>query len=187
MDIRPTTAHWGAVSKLFHWVLAALIIGMLIIGSQLENIEDTQLKFQLFQQHKSIGFTIMALAILRLGWRFANPVPPLPASLPTWQRLSSHASHLALYGLMILQPLVGWVMVSASGFAIPTKYFGLFVIPDIAPDNQALYEAMKTTHGILAWAFALILLVHVGAALKHHFIDKDTVLSRMLPGRPKKA
>ncbi|MGF1454015.1 MAG: cytochrome b [Alphaproteobacteria bacterium] len=182
-DWRPTDSHWGIIAKLIHWLMAVMIIGMLIVGTIMENMEFSDLKFELYQLHKSFGLTLMVLALIRLLWRVPGAVPALPATMPGWQRRASSVSHILLYGFMFAMPLSGWVMVSASDLGIQTSYFGLFDVPHLVEPDEDLEETMKRVHGLLAWGLVALLAVHLCAALKHHLVDRDAVLRRMLPGR----
>ncbi len=184
-DWRPSTQHWGIVTKTLHWLMAIMIIGLLAAGFIMEGLENSNpLKFQIYQIHKSFGLTIMVLAALRLIWRFTGETPPLPAGTPAWQVASAHASHVSLYGLMVLMPLSGYVMTSASTLGIPTKYFGLFTVPHLIERNADLSSTASEVHEIVAFAFIAVLSIHILAAIKHVLIDGDGVFARMLPGRP---
>ncbi len=184
IDWRPTHGHWGVVSKILHWTMALMIVTMLGLGFYMTSLEGlSEEKINLYQLHKSLGFTIGALAIVRLAWRAPGPVPILPTSMAVWQKACAHLLHVGIYGLMIAMPITGWIMSSASPLQVPTKYFGLFEIPHITGPNEALEDLMHETHEILAFTFIGLLTVHVLAAMKHHFVDDDTIFVRMLPGR----
>ncbi|WP_112322414.1 cytochrome b [Oceanibium sediminis] len=194
MSLKNTTTAWGWPARVLHWVMALMILAMLGVGTYMANFEkDLIARLELVQTHKSVGFTVFILALIRIGWRLANrDTPALPPAMPRWQKAASHASHLALYLLMLALPLSGWLMASSSPLndegaypmRIPNMVFGLFEMPDPFPvGSKALSDALYQLHGALALALELILLVHLGAALKHHFVDGDTVLSRMVSGR----
>lgn len=170
---------YGTIAKSFHWGMAALIIGMLALGLYMTGLPFSPDKLQLYGIHKAVGATILFLVALRLVWRLLNTVPPLPATLPAWQKWGAHLSHFGLYGLMFAMPLTGWLLSSAAGF--PVSVFGLFTLPNlVAPDPQ-LRELFEGAHEILANLLILLIVAHFGAALKHHVIDKDNILKRMLP------
>ena len=137
-------------------------------------------RFKAVPWHKAIGVTILALVLVRLFWRWTHPAPPLPTSLPAWERYAAHASHWALYALMIAVPLSGFLMSSALGFS--TVVFGLR-LPDLLERNRELGDSLKTLHFFLNKALLAVIALHFAAALKHHFIDRDGVLLRMLPWR----
>lgn len=178
-----TTQRYGTVAMSLHWLIAAAIIGMLIVGKYMHGLPDSNAdKFTLYQLHKSFGITILALTVVRIAWRLMHPAPPLPASMPVWERWAAHLSHFALYGFMLGLPLTGWLRVSADSLQIPTLWFGLFEVPHlpVGIDNDVAHVA-HDTHELLGNALILLLIVHVAAALKHHFWDRDSVLKRMLP------
>jgi cytochrome b561 len=172
-----------------HWVLAAAILFMLWLGLTMTSLEETDPRtFPLFQLHKSIGLTILTLSVVRLVWRLANPLPPLPAAMPRWERVSARAVHVLFYVLMIAIPLLGWATVSSAPLAVPTVWFGLFEWPhipflaDLPRAEKRLIEGpLAGTHGALAFSMLVLAGLHAAAALKHHFKDRDDVLKRMLP------
>lgn len=181
---------WGWVARLIHWVMAALILFQLGLGIWMTWIlTDPLVQFGWVQTHKSWGFVIFALALLRVVWRVSNrQAPEVPASMPVWQVRASAASHLALYVLIFVLPLSGWVMSAASPVQdllnIENMVFGLFAMPDPwVPGVKAIESAASTVHGVAALLLVAILAVHVGAALKHHLVDRDDVLARMTLGR----
>jgi cytochrome b561 len=152
--------------------------------------------FRAYQLHKSIGLTVLALSLARLGWRLLNPPPPLPAAMPAWERIAAAATHWAFYALMIALPLSGWTYVSAgwsihenAALAVETRWFGLFTVPHLFGLDQAseatrasAAETALRAHWLLAWGALLLLALHVAAALKHQFVDRDGVMARMIPG-----
>lgn len=192
MTVQNTTAAWGWPARVIHWVMAFMILGLLAVGTWISNFEtDLVRQFQMTQTHKSIGFTVFVLAVLRVGWRLANRnTPALPTGMPRWQVVSSHLSHYALYALILIMPLSGWLMVTSSPLNDPDAYipvdnmvFGLFHMPDPYPrGSEALSETFHIVHSLAGKLMALILVAHAGAALKHHFVDRDTVLRRMITG-----
>jgi cytochrome b561 len=175
--------RYGAVATTLHWLIAAAIIGMLIVGKYMHGLPNTDPdKFVLYQLHKSTGITILALSLLRLVWRLTHAVPPLPAAMPAWERWAAHGMHFALYAAMVGMPLSGWARVSTDPIGIPTLWFGLFEVPHLPfgadRDLSYLFHEMHELGGNL---LILLLVGHVLAALKHHFWDRDNVLKRMLP------
>ena len=179
--------RYGAVAMTLHWLLALAVIGMLVLGKYMAGLaRDDPNRFDWIQLHKSIGITILVLSVARLAWRLINKVPPLPAHMPAWERFAAHASHVLLYVLIIGIPLSGWALASSSPLGIPTIWFGWFEIPHLPglqgfADQHAVEQNFRDTHEILGNLMILLLLIHVGAALKHHFWDRDSVLVRMLP------
>jgi len=178
MALRNTTRRWGAVSRLLHWLIVALIIVQVTLASLADDAPPLR-RLGLLARHKSFGLTILALAVLRLGWRWSNPTPDLPTTLKPYQRALARFTHVMLYLLLFAMPLSGWMMSSARGF--PVSWFGLFQLPDLVPKSKPLYEAMLTTHSILACVLGAVVTLHVAGALMHHFIKRDDVLRRMLP------
>jgi cytochrome b561 len=179
---------WGWPARLLHWGMAALIIGLLAVGTYMTGLDDLFARFELTQIHKSFGFVVFVLALARIAWRLANPSPVEPAAAKPWERTAARVSHGALYALMVLMPVSGWLMASASDlqemYGVRNMVFGLFELPDpFVPGDRALEETFKTIHAAGAVALALLLAVHVGAALKHHFVLRDDVLRRMTLGR----
>jgi cytochrome b561/polyisoprenoid-binding protein YceI len=179
MSVRNTPERWGAVSQLLHWLIVGLIAIQAALGLTGMMLPIGMEKLAVLARHKSVGITILALATLRLLWRWVNPTPPLPSNLKPYERWLAHGSHAALYALLFAMPLTGWIMSSARGFTV--SWFNLFQLPNLVPKSERLYEAMITTHATLAVALAVIVALHIGAALKHHFVLKDGTLRRMLP------
>jgi cytochrome b561 len=179
MNIRNTPTRWGHISQFLHWLIVGLIIVQVILGNWAESLPLGPKKIGVFAWHKSVGITILSLAVIRLLWRSANPTPLLPTTLKPYERVLAGLTHFGLYLLLFVQPLTGWMMTSARGFAV--SWFGFFQLPDFVPQNPALYEAMKAIHDTLALALYAIVFLHVAGAMKHHFMLKDDVLRRMLP------
>jgi cytochrome b561 len=178
-----SAVRYGTVAMTLHWLIAVAIIGMLIVGKYMHELPDSDAnKFALYQLHKSFGITILALTVVRIAWRLMHPAPPLPASMPMWERWAAHLSHFALYAFMLGLPLTGWLRVSTDLLQIPTLWFGLFEVPHLpVGPNDDISHVAHDTHELLGNALILLLIAHVGAALKHHFWDRDNVLKLMLP------
>ena len=181
---------YDSVAKTLHWLIAFAIVAMLVIGWTMTNIaKDNPYRFGLFQLHKSVGITILLLSLFRLYWRLTHPAPPLPIAMPAWEKFAARATHWIFYVLIIGMPLVGWAIVSASPFNLPTVLYGIIpwphlpVLPDLDPDSkkQAVH-LFDTMHDYGAYILASLLVLHVGAAHKHHWLDRDDVLTRMAPG-----
>jgi len=181
MQIRNTQQRYGAVAQLLHWAIVALIITQFVLASKADSLGLGPAKIAVLARHKSVGLTIFGLAVLRLLWRWFNPIPPAPANTPSWQMLAGRISHGMLYALILITPLLGWLMSSARNFSV--SWFGLFTLPDLVAPDKARYEFFHEAHETLALTLAAIAIVHALAALKHHFIDRDDVLRRMLPAR----
>lgn len=175
------SATYTRTAKSLHWLMALLLIGLLALGFYMQDLPLSPEKLQLYAWHKWAGVSAFLLVLLRLSWRLAHTPPPLPASMPRTMQLAAHAGHLLLYGLMIVIPLSGWLMSSAKGFQ--TVWFGVLPIPDLIGKDKATGELLALVHKSLNLLFVAAILGHVAAALKHHFIDKDDVMTRMLPRR----
>ena len=178
MQLKNTLTRYGAVAQLFHWVIVALIITQFVLAKRAEGLAPVA-KIGILATHKSVGITILGLAVLRLTWRLFNPVPPLPAGTPRWQDRVAHVSHFLLYALLFITPVLGWLMSSARAFSV--SWWGLVTLPDFIEPNRATFERLHDWHEGMAKTLAVIALVHIAAALKHHFFNSDDVLRRMLP------
>jgi cytochrome b561 len=189
MGVRNTATGWGWPARLLHWGMAGLILFQLGLGFRMVRlVDDVYLKFGLYQTHKSWGFVIFALALVRLAWRAGQPTPRLPARMRGIDVAAAQGAHLALYALMILLPVSGWLTASASpledAYGIESRVFTWFVLPDpFQPGSEALEAAFKSVHAWAAFAMAVLLLGHAAAALRHHFVARDGVLRRMILGR----
>lgn len=172
--------EYGGTAKTLHWLMFALIAAAFGVGLWMAGLPVGPQRFKAVPLHKMIGVTLLVLALARLLWRVTHPAPPLPASMPAWERCAAHASHWALYVLMIVVPLSGYLMSSAFGFS--TVYFGLR-LPDLLERNRELGDTLKAVHFFLNKTLLALIALHFAAALKHHFFDRDDVLRRMLPWR----
>lgn len=181
--IRNSRTRWGALSQLLHWLIAALIAVQITLGLIGTALPLGMEKLAMLARHKSVGLTILALALIRLLWRSLNPTPRLPDTLKPYERVLARLTHVALYGLLFALPMTGWIMSSARGF--PVSWFNLVQLPNVAPHSTVLYHDMVRVHVLLALSLGLILVLHIAAAFKHHFVLKDDTLRRMLPGGPR--
>jgi cytochrome b561 len=172
--------RYDGVAKAFHWSIAALIVAVFGLAWYMDALPLGPLKADMYNLHKSIGLTILALAVLRLAWRMTHRPPPLPLDTPGWERLGAHAGHAALYVFLFLQPLLGLGIAFYSSF--PTRIYGLFNLPSPVAPNKAVMDFMAETHELVGTLLLVTVGVHVAAALRHHFILKNNILRRMLPG-----
>lgn len=179
--IRNTGTRYGWIAILLHWLIALLFIGQIALGLVMVRITSQRSAFELIQLHKSFGFLLLGVVVLRLGWRIGNVRPQLPAGTGLLERRAAPAAHFALYALQLVLPLSGWALVSVSVLEIPSMPFDLFVMPNLPLAISEAGEAWwRTTHAYLAYAAIVLVAVHVLAALRHHFWLKDTVLARMI-------
>ena len=172
--------HYNSTAKILHWALAGLIVAQYALANLAEFAAEAGAQVRqiaLLANHKSVGISILALALIRLAWRTAHRPPPLPAAMPPWQALASKVSHGLLYALLLAMPLSGWLMSSASAYSV--SWFNLFQLPDLAAPDPALKEVFEGIHETLAWLLAAVAGVHILAAFKHALIDRDGVLRRM--------
>ncbi len=178
----PTTSpptRYSAVAQSFHWIIAALIVTQFALAWTADDLPLGMHKLALLARHKSFGMTVLMLAILRLLWRFKNPPPELPADMKPIERWLAKATHVAFYLLLFAMPLTGWMMSSAKNYSV--SWFGLFTWPNLIGQSDSAFEFLKATHEILSDALFALAVVHILAALKHHFWNKDDVFVRMLP------
>jgi cytochrome b561 len=179
MQLKNTAERYGLIAQLLHWGIVVLIVTQFVLAEQAEDATSLLKKAQTLTLHKNIGMTIFMLAVIRLLWRLANITPaPLPTIKP-WQQRIAELTHWALYALILLTPMAGWLMSSAKSYSV--SYFGWFTFPDLIAPSESSYDALHVVHEVLAFSILNLALLHIAAALKHHFWDKDNVLRRMLP------
>ncbi len=177
----PPAARYTATAMALHWLLAVMLTVSFSVGWFMSDLPFSIERLKLFNWHKWAGITILALSLLRLLWRLTHrPPPELPG--PRWQQRAARAGHGLMYALFLAVPLAGWGYSSAAGF--PVVLFGVLPLPDFVAPDRALAAALKSLHGTLAWTLAAVVALHVAAAIKHHFIDRDGLLLGMWPGRP---
>jgi len=179
MDACQTVTSWSAPAKFLHWLVAALVLVQAGLGLAAVSWPLSPTKLNLFVWHKSTGMLILALVVLRLLWRLGHRAPALPSATPAWERAAARASHFILYGLLLALPLSGWVIASASG--IPFSIFWRIPLPPIVAVDKQVTEAAASVHFALLLALLAMLIVHIGAALRHHYVKRNDVLVRMLP------
>ena len=180
MRLRSTNESWGNIAVGFHWLVALLIVALSALGWVAANWHLSPTKISLFMWHKSIGLIVLGLVVLRLLWRTLDRHPAFPLDMSCTEQRLATAVHCTLYACMFAMPISGWVINSAAGF--PFKLFGLWPVPDIAAPNESLQEGAELVHLSLFWLLAGTVGLHVLAALRHHFIKRNSVLLRMLPG-----
>jgi cytochrome b561 len=175
MNALPSTRYTGTAVTL-HWLLALALLVSFGVGLYMVSLPLSPARLKLYNWHKWAGITILTLSALRLAWRLTHR-PPADLPMPAWQIKAAHTTHYLLYLMFFLVPLAGWAYSSAAGF--PIVVFGVLPLPDLLPADKALAEAIKPLHKWLGWLLGALILGHVAAALKHHFIDRDGLLSRM--------
>ncbi len=181
MSLRSDANRWGGLAQIFHWLMAVLILGAGIAGLFMSGMPNSPQKINVYALHKSIGLSVLALALLRLAWRLADGRPN-DVPMPRWQKLVAHAVHGLLYLLMLALPLSGWLYNSAAGF--PLQWFRIVQLPSLTGGaDPALKAFAHEAHETLFWLLVALLALHVGGALKHQLIDRDGLLARMLPAR----
>jgi cytochrome b561 len=161
-----------------HWWIALLIFIAFPLGIYMHDLPFSPTKLKLFSWHKWLGVTVFLFVVVRIYWRLRNSPPDLPDSIAPWQKRVTHVAHGLLYLLMVAIPLSGWLMSSAKGFQ--TVWFGVLPIPDLLGKDKELGNLLVTVHQTLNFSFLALLILHILAVLKHHFIDKDMILRRML-------
>ena len=194
MALRNSERRYGIVAMLLHWTMALLLLGMIVFGIRMVDVQRELAAtgnfdltvfgldiFAAYQLHKSFGFLLFVLALARLAWKLVNPHPALPQGMPVHEVVLARFTHVALYGLMLGIPVVGWLTASASPYGIETIIFGLFSLPHPLGPDAELERLLSTVHFYMAMALLGVLVLHVAGALKHHFISRDDVLRRMLP------
>jgi cytochrome b561 len=171
--------RYGVPAQIFHWVIAALIVTQFALAWTADDLPLGAHKLGLLARHKSVGMTVLMLAVLRLAWRVWHPAPPLPTGMKRYERMAARGTHIAFYVLLFAMPLTGWMMSSAKNYSV--SWFGLFTWPNLIGKSEPAFDFLKETHDLLSDALFAIAVLHILAALKHHFWDRDEVLLRMLP------
>lgn len=176
MEFKNDLQHYGVITIILHWAMALLLIVLLALGLYMTRLSISLLKLTLYGWHKEYGFLALALVMLRLAWRLFNITPTL--SLPWWEKISARTVHWAFYGFMFAIPITGWLITSAAG--LPASFFGLLILPDLVSPNPYWMRIFQMIHEWLSYGLIATIVLHTSAALKHHFINKDNILRRML-------
>ena len=184
MTLKNTSDRWGPVSQALHWLIVLMILGLAIAGLVMGELPKTPKYFWVYTAHKSMGLTVLALVLVRIGWRLYAGAPKPVAGTPTWQERIASVTHWMLYALILAMPLSGWLYDSASGLR-PFRWFGLFDVPKLIAPNDALRDASHAAHEWLFWVLVALVALHAAAALYHHLFLRDATLTRMLPSRGK--
>ena len=173
------TPRYSTTAIALHWLIAFSMASIFSLGLYMSDLPLSPTKLQLYSYHKWAGITVFLLALVRLFWRLGHPAPALPDTMPPLLRKAAFAAHIALYLLMFAIPISGWLMSSAKGFQ--TVWFGVLPLPDLISKDKTLGDQLLTLHRLLNYAMLFLVIGHVAAALKHHWADRDDVLTRMLP------
>jgi cytochrome b561 len=176
----PVPEHYTRTAVALHWLVAGFIVCGFVLGWVMTDLAVSPLKLRMYNWHKWVGITVLGLAALRGIWRLTHRAPAL-LPMPAWQKLSAQVLHVALYVLMFLQPISGWIYSNAAGY--PVVYLGLIPLPNLVGKDKALAKVMEERHELLGWVLLSIFVLHALAALKHHFVDRDDTLRRMLSWR----
>lgn len=174
---------YGIIAQAFHWLVAVLVIAQLGLGVYAASLPVGLARLQWLSRHKSLGLAILAVVLLRIAWRRLNRPPPLPGSMPEWERRAALAMHRLLYLLLFLAPLAGWLYASAAGLSV--NWFGLVQVPDLVAKDPGLAAVLKQVHRALVAMLALLIAGHAAAALRHALWLGDGIAHRMLPWRPR--
>jgi cytochrome b561 len=180
MPARNSPVRYGSVAQFLHWIVVALLIVQVTLGKIAHELPVGLERLAMMSRHKSVGITILGIAVIRLAWRWIDR-PPLLPPMPRWQAAAARLNHWALYALLFALPLTGWLMSSAANR--PVSWFGLAQLPDFVAPDAGLKEALEETHELLVNVLFALAGLHVAAAIKHQFLDRDGLLFRMLPGR----
>lgn len=180
MQVINNSERWGAISQILHWLVVLLLVTQFVIAAIAEDLPLGMEKLAWLARHKSVGITILGLAIIRLTWRLLSPGPALPDKLKWFERFLASVTHIGLYLVIFLMPLSGWLMSSAKNY--PVSWFKLVQLPDMIGKSEEAFEFFKAVHEILAFSLVLLVVLHIAGALKHQFILKDRLMRRMLPG-----
>lgn len=177
MPARNASDSWGSVAKILHWLIALGVLTAAVVAKVSEELSSSRDRYEWMVSHKSLGLTLLALMLIRVAWRMSNPSPDLPASMPRWQRLAARLTHWGLYLVLLWMPITGWLAHSASG--LPLKWFNWFKVPGLVGKDKALKGLAENLHEWGFWLLIALFIVHVAAALKHHFIERDDTLRKM--------
>jgi len=179
---RNSPISYGMVAQAFHWIVAALVLVQFPLGVYAADLPVSLARLQWLTRHKSLGLTILALVLFRLAWRALDRAPAQSQTMPRWQRAAAAANHWLIYVVLLSAALAGWLYASASGLS--GSWFGLFAVPDLVPKDRAAAAVYHDWHVALVTLLGALLALHIGAALRHAFVQRDGVMHRMLPWKP---
>ena len=182
MSWKNSAERWGPVSQLLHWLIVLLVLVLAIVGLTMGELPRTPKYFWVYTLHKSVGISVLALVLVRIGWRLHAGAPRPLAGTPTWQARIASLTHALLYALLLAMPLSGWLYDSASGLR-PFRWFGLVEMPKLSAPNESLSALSNDAHELLFWVLVALVALHAAAAFHHHLFQHDATLTRMLPRR----
>lgn len=177
MTLRNTPNSFGLLTKIIHWAVVVIVLGLITVGVIMHEMPNSPEKFQLYGLHKATGITLLTLVIFRLGWRIANPTPPILGKPATWEIWLARANHGLFYVVLIIMPLAGWGLSSAAN--IPVSVFGLFTMPALVAPDKELIVVFRDLHFACAVTLSGLITLHVAGALKHQFVNRDGTIRRM--------
>jgi len=177
MSATPARGGYSRTAKVLHWVIAALVLGLIPVGLSLDLLPQGPIQDFAYLMHKSTGFVVLLLMILRLGWRLACPPPPPEPDMPRWQQAIASANHYAFYAILLTMPWLGWA--GSNAFGAPVSVYGLFTLPNLVGEDKELAKTILGWHAALGITVAGLILLHIGAVLFHRFVRRDAVLARM--------
>ena len=177
--VRNTSARFGWIAMILHWIFAVAFLGQFIIYLFMHNLEPSDLKWWFYDFHKSMGLTLLAVVTFRLIWRLTNPQPTTVETDPAWKQMAAAISHRIFYAGMFLMPISGFIGSKAGGFK--ASWFGVFEAPDLFGKNDQINLIAEWTHTVTFYAMAVLITLHIAAAMHHHFSLKDQILRRMTP------
>lgn len=178
-SVSESPGRYSHVAISLHWLMAIAIVGLIGVGLWMTDLKASPQKIQIYGWHKWVGLTVLALALLRVMWRVHRPAPPATVVMVRWQALAAGATHGLLYLLMFAMPLSGWLLNSATGF--PLTWFGWFKVPALIARDREAAVLWQQVHEYLAWALIALIALHLAAALKHQWLDRDGLMRRMWP------
>jgi cytochrome b561 len=173
------TDRYTRTAVTLHWLIVLLIFAAFPLGLYMHDLPLSPHKLRLYSYHKWIGVSVLLLAVIRLYWRGTHRPPPMPDTMQRWEKVAAESVHYLLYALIFVIPVSGWLMSSAMGFQ--TVWFGVLPLPDLVGKNKELADMLHEVHEALNYGLFGLVLAHIGAALKHHFIERDDILVRMIP------
>jgi len=174
------SAAYTVTARVLHWLTAILVLGQIVLGVIIANKWGGAWQDGLYDLHKSTGAILIPIILVRILYRWTHPPAALPADIPAIQQFAAHTMHYLLYGLLVVQMFIGWI--GTATYPAPVPIYGLFTLPAIWPENRALSELLLSVHKVIGMTLAVLVVMHVGAALYHHVVRKDRVLMRMISG-----